>query len=211
MIVGLVTCVFGFYYLGMVPHQFNHAKESYTESFHSFVQDMDKYYVLKEWKEVDFAALEEKYMPLVREAQQDQDEEKFADAVMMFCCELHDGHIHVGTDDEDRLGCASYTLSYKPREYGLAMVQLDNDDVIAVCTTDAVHSLGIEDGTVITKWNGKDILQALAEDVPDLGMSVRENADRVAAMVLSGIGGDTVEVSFLDENGIEQTAVLNAG
>lgn len=208
VIVGLVTCVFGFYYLGMAPHQFNHARESYTESFHSLVQDMDKYYVLKEWKEVDFAALEEKYMPLVREAQQDRDEGKFADAVMMFCCELHDGHIHVGTDDEDRLGCASYTLSYKPREYGLAMVQLDNDDVIAVCTTDAVHSLGIEDGTVITRWNGKDILQALAEDVPDLGMPVRENAKRVAAMVLSGIGGDTVEVSFLDEKGIEQTAVL---
>ncbi len=207
-LTGLVTCVFGFYYLGMSPLYFNHSRESYTDSFHSLVQDMDKHYVLKEWKGVDFAALEEKYMPMVQEAEQAQDKEKFADAIMAFCCELHDGHVPVITANEDRIRCASYTMSYQPREYGLAMVQLDNGDVIAVCTTDDVHKFGIEDGTVITEWNGKDILQACAEDVPDLGMPVKENADRVAAMVLSGIGGETVDVTFIDNNGAEQTATL---
>lgn len=206
--VGLVTCVFGFYFLGMSPFYFNHSQESYTESFHSLVNDMDRYYILKEWKEVDFAALEEKYMPMVREAEQEQNEDKFADAVMAFCCELHDGHVHVMTDDKDRIGCASYTMSYIPHEYGLAMVQLDNGDVIAVRTTEDVNKLGIEDGTVITKWNGKDILTACAEDVPDLGMSVKANADRVAAMVLSGVGGETVDVSFIDKSGTEQTVTL---
>ena len=209
VITGLVTCVFGFYYLGMSPNYFNHARESYTESFHSLVQDMDRNYILKEWKEVDFAALEEKYMPMVQEAEQAQDEEEFADAVMKFCCELHDGHVPVIAEHSDAARFASYTLSYKPREYGLAMVQLDHGDVIAVCTTDAVHTLGIADGTVITKWNGKDVLHALAEDVPDLGMPVKENADRVAAMVLSGVGGETVDVSFVDKSGTEQTVTLS--
>ena len=208
VITGLVTCVFGFYYVVMSPLYFNHVRESYTESFHSLVQDMDRYYVLKEWKSVDFAALEARYMPMVQEAEQAQDKEAFTDAVMAFCCELHDGHVSVETGDADRLGCASYTMSYKPHEYGLAMVQLDNDDVIAVCTTDDVHKLGIEDGTVITKWNGKDILKACAEDVPDLGMSVKDNADRVAAMVLSGIGGETIDISFVDKNGAGQTVTL---
>ncbi len=207
-ITGLVTCVFGFYYLGMSPLYFNHSRESYTESFHSLVQDMDRYYVLKEWKEIDFAALEDKYMPLVREAEQAQDRGKFTEAVMAFCCELHDGHVPVVTDDEGMIRFASYTMSYKPHEYGLAMVQLDSGDVIAVCTTDDVNKLGIEDGTVITKWGGKDVLQSLAEDVPDLGMPVKENADRVAAMVLSGIGGETVDVSFVDKSGAEQTVTL---
>ena len=208
VITGLVTCVLGFYYLGMAPHYFNHSYESYTESFHSLVMDMDEHYVLKEWKEVDFAALEAKYMPMVRDAELEQNEGKFADAVMMFCSEVHDGHIHVITNDKERIGCSSYTVSYKPREYGLAMVQLDNGDVIAVCTTEDIHKLGIMDGTVITKWNGKDILKACKEDVPDLGMSVKENADRVAAIVLSGIGGDNVDVSFIDVNGAEQTVTL---
>lgn len=69
VIVGLVTCAFGFYFLGLSPYYFNHSREGYTESFHSLVQDMDRYYILKEWKEVDFSALEEKYMPMVREAE----------------------------------------------------------------------------------------------------------------------------------------------
>ncbi|MBR4345715.1 MAG: hypothetical protein IKP75_02085 [Oscillospiraceae bacterium] len=207
-ITGLVTCVFGFYYLGMSPLYFNHSRESYTESFHSLVQDMDKHYILKEWKEVDFAALEDKYMPLVREAEQTQDKGKFTEAVMAFCCELHDGHVPVVTDDEGMIRFASYTMSYKPHEYGLAMVQLDSGDVIAVCTTEDVQKLGIGDGTVITEWNGKDILTACEEDVPDLGMPVKENADRVAAMVLSGVGGDTAEVSFIDKDGSEQTVTL---
>ena len=207
-ITGIVTCAFGFYYLGMSPNYFNHSRESYTESFHSLVQDMDKHYILREWKEVDFAALEDKYMPLVREAEQTQDRGKFTEAVMAFCCELHDGHVPVVTDDEGMIRFASYTMSYKPHEYGLAMVQLDNGDVIAVCTTEDVQKLGIGDGTVITEWNGKDILTACEEDVPDLGMPVKENADRVAAMVLSGVGGDTAEVSFIDKDGSEQTVTL---
>lgn len=207
-ITGLVTCLFGFYYLGMSPLYFNHSSESYTESFRSLVQDMDRYYVLKEWKEIDFAALEDKYMPLVREAEQTQDRGKFTEAVMAFCCELHDGHVPVVTDDEGMIRFASYTMSYKPHEYGLAMVQLDSGDVIAVCTTEDVQKLGIVDGTVITEWNGKDILTACEEDVPDLGMPVKENADRVAAMVLSGVGGDTAEVSFIDKDGSEQTVTL---
>lgn len=208
MIVGLVTFSLGFYYLLMSPNHFNHTRESYTKSFHSFVQDMDKHYILKEWKEIDFAALEEKYMPMVREAEQEQDVEKFADAVMKLCSELHDGHVYVGTDIPNRYRFVSYTMDYKLREYGLAMVQLDNGDVIAVCTTEEVQKLGIEDGTVITKWDGKDILQACSENVPDLGMSVKANADRVAAIVLSGIGGETVDVTFVDKSGKEQTVTL---
>ena len=139
-LTGLVTCAFGFYYLAMSPNYFNHARESYTESFHSLVQDMDKNYILKEWKEVDFAVLEAKYMPMVQEAEQEQNKGKFADAVMQFCCELHDGHVPVITDDENMIHFASYTLSYNPHEYGLAMVQLDRGDVIAVCTTSDVHT-----------------------------------------------------------------------
>ena len=128
---------------------------------------------------------------------------------MMFCAELHDGHVHVVTDDKDRIeGCISYTVSYKPREYGLAMVQLDNGDVIAVCTGADVQKLGINDGTVITKWNGKDVQKACEEDIPELGMSVKENARRIAAIVLSGTGDDKIEVSFLDKSGTEQTVTL---
>ena len=48
VLTGLLTCLCGLYFCVSSPNVFNHSRESYTESFHSLVQDMDKYYVLKE-------------------------------------------------------------------------------------------------------------------------------------------------------------------
>ncbi len=214
VLTGILSCLCGLYFCAYSPDCFNHSRESYTGSFHSLVQDMDKYYVLKEWKEIDFPALEAKYMPMVEEAENEQDPVKFCNAVKMFCNEMHDGHVNVGIrfdyseysaepliDDHD-YGLA---LIY---DHGLSMIQLDNNDIIAVCTSAEVNAVGIEDGTVITKWNGKPILKAIKEDVSDIGFSVRSNEDRIAALTLSCCGGKTVEVSFIDKSGKEQTVTL---
>ncbi|MBR4224798.1 MAG: hypothetical protein IKR73_08315 [Oscillospiraceae bacterium] len=201
--VGIVSLRYGLEYIIYAPNFFNYTRQSYTASFRSMAKDMDRLYVLKEWKDIDFAALEAKYMPMVEEAERQQDPAKFSDAVTMFCNELHDGHVSVWSDyDRNR-----YRSALTPRGYGLAMVQLDNGEVIAACVSDEVRALGIECGTVITKWDGKDV-PAAAEDIPDIGLSVKANEDRLAVMELSGIGGDTVEVSFLDDAGREQTVIL---
>ncbi|MBO4391388.1 MAG: hypothetical protein J5825_11090 [Lachnospiraceae bacterium] len=204
VITTLLSLASGLYFLCTSPLYFNHSSESYTASFHSLVRDLDRYYVLKEWKEADFSALEAKYMPMVEEAEREQSHGKFTDAVIMFCNELHDGHMYVEVKYDD----VSYLSFAPPHDYGLATVLLDNGDIIAVCTDENANALGIKDGTVITKWNGKPVLQAAEEDVPDLGLSVKANADRYNALYLSGTGGDTVEVSFIDESGTEQTVTL---
>lgn len=204
-IVGILSGVLGLYFFASAPHVYNYANQSYTQAFRSAVKTMDRTYVLKEWKEVDFDALEAKYMPLVQEAEDAQDPAKYYDAVKQFFCELHDGHVGgmYFYDDE------TYKSAYQQHEYGLAMVQLDNGDVIAVCTTDEVHELGIEDGTVITKWNGKPVLQAAQEDTAFHSAPVKGNDDRISLFNLSGVGGDTVEVTFVDKSGSEQTATLS--
>ncbi|SFC59582.1 S41 family peptidase [Ruminococcus albus] len=206
VLTGILSCLCGFYFCASSPLIFNHTRESYTESFHSLVMDMDKHYVLKEWKDVDLAALEEKYMPMVEEAEKEQSQGKFADAVMMFCCELHDGHIGVEADFDDD----DYTSVITPHDYGFATVKLDSGEVIAVCTDETANSLGIEDGTVITRWNGKPVLQAAEEDVPNLGTPVKTNEEIVDVMNLDLAGGDTLDVSFLDKNGNEQTVTVSA-
>ena len=43
---------------------------------------------------------------------------------------------------------------------------LDSGEVIAVCADETANALGIEDGTVITKWNGKPVLQAARKMFP---------------------------------------------
>ena len=205
-ITGLLTVLCGFYFCGSAPNLFNESQKSYTESFRSLVKHMDKTYVLKEWKGADFAALEAKYLPAVQTAEQEQDAVKFMNAVQEFTNELHDGHIYadcqIGKEEEKQ-------SAFHQHEYGLAMVQLDSGEVIAVCTAEDVNKLGIEDGTVITQWNGKPVLQAAAEDVPDYGIPVKSNADRLAPLYLSALGGDTVDVTFLDKSGNEQTVTLS--
>ena len=204
VLTAVASCFCGFYFCLSSPNIFNHTRESYTESFHSLVMEMDEHYVLKEWKKVDFSALEAKYMPEVREAEQEQDPMKYFKTVDMFCNELHDGHVGswVGFD------FSQYQTGPLIHDYGFAMIRLDNDDIIAVCTSAKANAVGIGDGTVITKWNGKPILQAAAEDAPDIGYSVKSNADRLAALDLLRVGGETVEVSFINKSGEEQTVTL---
>ena len=202
--VGILSVVIGLYFSASSPSVGNFAGMSYSASFRALVKEMDKRYVLKEWKEIDFGELEAKYLPLVEAAERERDPAKFADAVTRFCNELHDGHVHAGIGyDTD-----TYPPVQQTREYGLAMVRLDSGDVIAVCTSEEINALGIEDGTVITKWNGKPVLQAAAEDVPDQGWPVKATADLLAVTELSCIGGETVEVSFLDKGGTERTVTL---
>ncbi|MBR4201916.1 MAG: hypothetical protein IKQ91_11740 [Oscillospiraceae bacterium] len=203
--VTLLSILVGFYFCVSVQNAFNFSRKSYTDSFRAMIQTMDQYYILKEWKEVDFAALEAKYLPLVQEAEQEQNPAKFEEAVGLVKNELHDGHVFVDGDyDSD-----AYETNQKFYGYGFGLVRLSSGEVIAVCTDEAVQKQGISDGTVITKWNGKPVLQAADEDVPDLGMPVKANDDFLAVMNLCLTGDETVEVSFLDKNGKEQTVSLS--
>ncbi|WP_026667859.1 S41 family peptidase [Butyrivibrio sp. AE2005] len=190
--------------LFMLPsNTYNFSERSYTESFHLMAQAMDKTYILKEWKDVDFSALEKKYMPMVEEAENEKNLTKYYDAVKMFCNELHDGHVGVELDSNEETN----NSIFKNNEYGLCMVHLDNDEVIAVNTLPEVNQLGIEDGTVITKWDGKPI-KAAAESIPDMGVPVKENAEFLSYIYLSAYGNETVDVSFINKEGTEQTVSL---
>lgn len=204
-ITGVLAVGLGLYFCVSSADLHNFTRKSYTESFKALVTEMNRSYILKEWKDVDFYALKDKYMPLVSEAEREKDPAKFADAVTMFCGELHDGHITVRT----KYNTNAYSSAFELHDYGLAMIRLDNGDVIAVCTDASVNRLGIEDGTVITKWNGKPVLRAAEEDVLDEGIPVKANADRLALLDLSAMGGETAEVTFISNSGGEKTVTLN--
>ena len=203
-ITGALAVALGIYFCASSADLHNYSRKSYTASFEALVTEMNKSYVLKEWKTVDFYALKAKYMPLVSEAEREKDPAKFADAVTMFCNELHDGHVIVYT----KYNRNEYSSVFELHDYGLAMIQLDSGVVIAVCTDETVNKLGINDGIVITKWNGKPVLQAAEEDVLDAGLPVKANADRLALFDLSAVGGETAEVSFVDKSGGERTVTL---
>ncbi|MBQ8967150.1 S41 family peptidase [Ruminococcus sp.] len=198
-LTGLLSVLSLSYFTLSSPHLYNYTDKSFVESYHAFVDTMDKTYVLKDWKEADFKELEKKYLPLVEEADKTGDKAKFASAVEGFCNELHDGHVEVESSDEK----GAVTIG----DYGFGMVKLDDDTVIAVCTAKEANDLGIKDGTVMTKWDGKPILEA-AEEVEDMGIPVKSNFDKMAVMKLACADRIMVDVSFLDDNGEEQTVSI---
>lgn len=204
VIGGLLIALLGIFSLLTAQHFGNYYSKSYTESFRAAVQDMERTYILKEWKETDFAALEAKYLPRIEEAENEQNSAKFIDAVSDFLLDLHDGHVWAGyPDDYDPSASA-----YRTHEYGLCLFPLDSGEVIAVNTAEEVQQLGILNGSIITKWNGKPIKQAIREDSRENGSPVQSNEDFLRTIFLSCTGGDTVEVSYLDEDK-EKTVTLS--
>ena len=205
-VTAVLSVVFALRFCLISNQLHNFSRKSYTGSFHALVRELDRSYVIRDWKEIDFYALEDKYMPMVEEAERKKDKAMFGDAVTLFCSELHDGHVEVSTHYDRN----KYHSVFELTDYGLSMVQLDNGDIIAVCTEDEVKAVGIDDGTVITKWDGRPAAEAAEEMIPAEGEPVESNGRRLALITLSATGGETVEVTFIGKSGREQTAVLSA-
>ena len=95
-------------------------------------------------------------------------------------------------------------------DYGLSLVTLDNGKNVAVNVDERLSEYGIKTGTVITKWDGADPLEVArkSESFKTASFADSENEAFYLALYASGVGGDTVTVSYIDENGNEKEATL---
>lgn len=101
-------------------------------------------------------------------------------------------------------------------DYGLSIIQLSSGEYAAVLVEEnsEAANAGIHTGCVITKWDGKainDLLPAAKECMKKcMIVGNKENEDFYACLFVPGIGGDKVQVTFLDDNGKEKTVTLTA-
>ena len=108
----------------------NLGNKSYTESFKASIDAMEENYVLKEWKEVDFGAIEAELLPMVEQADENGDEIQFLEAMVRYSYLIHDGHVCVVfPDDETKRAVDERLLG---NDYGLSMIGLDSGEVVAV-------------------------------------------------------------------------------
>ena len=141
----------------------NHSYENWTDSFISTTKDMEKYYSLKDWKQIDIPALRDKFLPVIQEAERTHDEGLFAAAVWAFSFYFYDGHVGAYINPEPAWYRALELLS--GNDYGLSMAKLNDGTVVAVHVEDgSVANLeGIKNGTQIISWNGQEINIAIEE------------------------------------------------
>lgn len=192
----------------------NFSSQSYTESFLSTIHAMQREYVLSEWKDIDYDALEKDIMPMVKEAEEKQDNIGYGIALITYAYRFYDGHVCLEAMDDNDTQTLCERLA--GNDYGFSLITLDDGKTIAVLTDpdSEAYELGIEDGTIITKWNGSSIKDAVTDVAciyPELlTFPVAENEAYLKPIFLAGKGETEIAISFVDKNGEEKTATLQS-
>ncbi|MCR4640500.1 MAG: hypothetical protein K5697_00540 [Lachnospiraceae bacterium] len=214
-------------------------KARYLEDFEKAFATMKEHYVLTEEKVIDWDALYGKYRPLFAEAEKEQDEYLCNASWMKFTQEFYDGHVSYSAADEDannelyarlygndyglsmlRLsdgrfaavnveGCVnSYTVTDPGEDYEFA---LDYMSETAEEDRLQLKNAGLRNGSIITAWNGRPVedayagIEAYMSSFPD-----RRNEEFYLPAYAAGVGGDSVEISFINDQGQESTVTAKA-
>lgn len=192
------------------PNVANYSGLGWTESFEKTMDYLEKEYILNEWKEIDYAQIRAELVPKVREAEKNQDEIAFVEALYELKYAFHDGHVTVRGNMAGRNAAMAKMAG---NDYGFSMFRANTGEVVAVLVGDGTQcgEWGIHNGTVITKWEGVPIDDACKEvkciDRVHAFQTV-ENIHVGQPIFLAGQGGEELSVSFINDDGKEETAVL---
>lgn len=201
--------------LSIAPSIRNYTDKSYCSAFKSVVKTMKRDYVLSDWKDIDYDKLEKKILPLVEKAEKEKDKTAYYTALVTYCYYFYDSHVVAMPANDSR---EKYYNEAKKllagNDYGLSMYTLDNGDTIAILVEaeSEAEKNGIHNGTIITKWNGKSIKEAKSSIeciYPELAFPVKENEEYIKTFFLAGKGDDKVKITFLNEEGNEQTVSVS--
>ena len=218
-LIALVVCVLFLFDLLGSPIVHNYTRMSYTQSFKKMLATMEKEYCLSSWKKIDYDGLLNEYLPRVEEAEKNNDESAYAAVVTEVTYRFYDYHVYTALGDDIY---DSVMNSLTGNDYGLSMMKLDDGTVVAIFVEDGngmlydephdITKLGIHNGTQIVAWDGKEINEAIDETEcinSIIQFSVKSNEDFFRPAFLAGKGGETVDVTFIDDNGSEKHAKLN--
>ncbi|MBO4750494.1 MAG: hypothetical protein J5546_09265, partial [Lachnospiraceae bacterium] len=188
----------------------NHTRDGWEKSFEKTIDDLSKAYILRDWKEIDFEALKEKYLPIVREAQEAQDKAGFIVALYELKYDLADGHVMV--DAKDNKAWTEAIDRIAGNDYGLSMFRDKDGNFVAVMVEEQseAESSGIKNGTIITKWDGVPVEEAAASVrcVYHKSFAYAESEWLMQPLFLAGKGGDKIKVTYLNDKGVEYNISL---
>lgn len=180
----------------------NYTRKSLSKAYIALCDKFEKEYILKDWKKIDYKKLKEEGLVLVKEAEKTDDINKYYEALDNFVKAHNDGHMGVNYKTSEYL--INKIKSFN--DYGLSLITLDDGTTIAI---NVEENLEIKEGDTITKWNGEKIEDAIKNVNPPMNEGVLENEKILKTFYLSGVGGEKVEVTYINSKNEEKTVTLN--
>ena len=181
----------------------NYTRKSLSNSFIALCDYFEKNYIMNDWKKIDYNKLKNDGLVLIEEAEQTNNIDKYYEAIENFINAHHDGHMGLSFYNDNEY-ILDKIKSYN--DYGLSLITLDDGDTIAIDVDDNIE---IKQGDVITKWNGVPIDDAIENVKIPTSEGLLENEKIVKTFYLSGVGNDTVQVTYINSNNEEITTILN--
>ncbi len=179
----------------------------YGADFREGFSVMREHYILTKHKGIDWDALYDEYLLRFNEAEND------IEAYMLwqeFTAEFYDGHVSASANDEI-VEKAANDIIYG-NDYGISLALLSDGSYVAVNVDEdsEAYSAGIRNGTKILTWNDVPVSQFVAESGIDkyVAHSDKDNQAFYAPIFAAGVGGDSVEVAYINENGDESVVSL---
>lgn len=182
----------------------NYTNKSLSEAYISLCNYLKDNYVLSDWKKINYDNLKNEGLELIKEAEKNNDIDKYYEALNNLVYSFHDGHMGLDINNNDY----NYIVEKikKFNDYGLSLITIDDGSTIAI---NVEENLEIKEGDIIIKWNDIPINEAIDNVVVPLNEGTIENERIQKTFYLAGMGEDTVKVTYINSNNEEKTTVLN--
>ena len=203
----------------------------YVKDFEDGFRTMKEHYVLAEYKEIDWDALYDSYLPVFQDVNKRHDAVGNIVAWNRFCQEFQDGHVSFCAPKEsNNEEAARLCLG---NDYGLSMMTLSDGRTVAVNVEPGskAQEAGIHNGTEILLWDDKTIEDVLSggrqegalnpeihkgesqkSEITYTTIRVNPNKDNeifYQALYAAGMGGETVAVTYRKDDGTEDRVELS--
>jgi carboxyl-terminal processing protease len=137
-------------------------RESWATAFDRMHSILAQRYAFTEWKQIDWDALRAQYAPRVAAAEEASDPDAYYLALRDYVFSIPDGHV-ILSSGEEQLWRASIGGGY-----GLAVIELDDGDVIAHVLQEGgpAATAGMAWGAEILEWGGVPAREAIGAVSP---------------------------------------------
>lgn len=183
----------------------------YTNSFNKTIEILKKEYVLNEHKKIDYNYLYDKYYSLVKQAEENNDEELYMKTMYEFSSNFKDGHFIFNIYDEQIKN--NFYKQYYNKDYGFGSILLSDGSVAAILVDkdSEAYKKGLRDGMIITKKDNVDIKDVMNDMViPQKNYPVLEDELLFKSFYLFATGNEKVDVTFINKDDKEKNIEVSS-